>query len=114
MKEIKIRDYIIHNFQDDDVNTLRNTITECILDGDEETLPGMGVFMELIWKKAPEELKKSIQSLKDDNKQVMEELSLIKAQNANDLFLKDNEIFKYKSQAKKYRIMLEEKGLIKK
>ena len=60
MKEMKIRDYIINNFKEDDNNTLRNTISECINDNDEETLPGMGVFLELIWKGSNEDIKKSM------------------------------------------------------
>ena len=60
MENIKIRDYIINNFKDDDINTLRNTITECISDADEETLPGMGVFLELIWRGSDEDIKKSM------------------------------------------------------
>ena len=60
MGNIKIRDYIINNFKDDDINTLRNTITECIKDKDEETLPGMGVFFELIWINSDEEIRKRI------------------------------------------------------
>ena len=57
---MKIKDYIINNFKEDDVNTLRNTITECIQDGDEETLPGMGVFLELIWNGSNENLRKEM------------------------------------------------------
>ena len=57
---MKIKDYVINNFKDDDVNTLRATISECIKEDDEETLPGLGVFMELIWKGAPEDTKKSM------------------------------------------------------
>ena len=57
---MKIKDYIINNFKEDNVNTLRNTITECIQDGDEETLPGMGVFLELIWSGSNEELRKQM------------------------------------------------------
>ncbi len=60
MKEMKIRDYIINNFKEDDINTLRNTISECISDNDEETLPGMGVFLELIWKGSDEDIKRSM------------------------------------------------------
>ena len=60
MGNIKIRDYIINNFKDDDINTLRNTISECISDGDEETLPGMGIFLELIWNGSNEDMKKNI------------------------------------------------------
>lgn len=57
---MKIKDYIINNFKEDDVNTLRNTITECIQDDDEETLPGMGVFLELIWNGSSEDLRKEM------------------------------------------------------
>lgn len=57
---MKIKDYIIDNFKDDDVNTLRNTITECIMEDDEETLPGMGVFLTLIWQGSDEDTKKSM------------------------------------------------------
>lgn len=57
---MKIKDYIINNFKDDDVNTLRTTIDECLLEDDEETLPGMGVFLCLIWKGSDEDTKKSM------------------------------------------------------
>lgn len=57
---MKIKDYIIQNFKDDDINTLRNTITECISEDDEDTLPGMGVFLSLIWQGANEDIKKSM------------------------------------------------------
>ena len=57
---MRIKDYIIENFKDDDINTLRNTITECILEDDEETLPGLGVFLELIWQGSNEDTKKSM------------------------------------------------------
>ena len=57
---MKIKDYIINNFKEDDINTLRNTITECIQDSDEETLPGMGVFLELIWTGSNEKIRKQM------------------------------------------------------
>lgn len=57
---MRIKDYIINNFKDDDINTIRNTISECVMDDDEETLPGMGVFLMLIWKGADEDTKKSM------------------------------------------------------
>ena len=57
---MKIKDYVINNFKDDDVNTIRTTITECLMEDDEETLPGLGVFMELIWQGADEDTKKSM------------------------------------------------------
>jgi small acid-soluble spore protein I (minor) len=60
MKNLKIKDYIINNFKDDDINTLRNTIVECINENDEETLPGMGVFFELIWTGSNEKNRKTM------------------------------------------------------
>ena len=57
---MKIKDYIINNFKEDDQNTLRNTISECIHDEDEETLPGMGVFLNLIWENVNEDTKKEM------------------------------------------------------
>lgn len=47
---MSIKEYIINNFKEDKIETLENAITECIKEQDEETLPGMGVFLELIWK----------------------------------------------------------------
>ena len=66
------------------------------------------------YKKENEELKMNIEALKEENKNKTDELSLLKAQSANDAFVKDNEIFKYKTLAKKYKTMLEEKGLLNK
>ena len=57
---MRIKDYIIKNFKNDDTNTLRTTITECISEDDEETLPGLGVFLELIWQGSDEDIKKSM------------------------------------------------------
>lgn len=47
---MSIKEYIINNFKDDKKENLENAINECIKEQDEETLPGMGVFLELIWK----------------------------------------------------------------
>ena len=60
MDDIKIRDYIINNFKDDDVNTIKNAIEESIKEGDEVTLPGMGVFFEIIWQDSNQEDKEKI------------------------------------------------------
>ena len=57
---MKIKDYIINNFKYDDLNTLRTTISECVSEDDEETLPGLGVFMKLIWQGSDEDTKKSM------------------------------------------------------
>ena len=50
MENISIKDYIINNFKEDDVNTLKKAIIESINENDEVVLPGMGVFLSLIWQ----------------------------------------------------------------
>ncbi len=60
MNDIKIRDYIINNFKDDDEETIKRAIDESIKEGDEVTLPGMGVFFEIIWQDASDEEQKRI------------------------------------------------------
>lgn len=66
MDNIKIRDYIINNFKDDDEETIKKAIEESIQEGDEVTLPGMGVFFEIIWQEATDDEKKKIlTTLKD-------------------------------------------------
>ncbi len=58
MENIKIKDYIINNFKDDNEETLRNAIEESISENDEVVLPGMGVFLSLIWNGSDEDTKK--------------------------------------------------------
>ena len=60
MDDIKIRDYIINNFKDDDVDTIKRAINESIEENDEVTLPGMGVFFEIIWQESTEDEKNKI------------------------------------------------------
>ena len=60
---LDIRSHIINNFKGDDINTLKDAINESIKNNDEITLPGMGVFFELVWQKADEETKNKILSI---------------------------------------------------
>ena len=60
MDDIKIRDYIINNFKEDDVDTIKSAIEESIKEGDEVTLPGMGVFFEIIWQEISDDEKNKI------------------------------------------------------
>ncbi|MBQ8472752.1 MAG: small acid-soluble spore protein SspI [Bacilli bacterium] len=60
MDDIKIRDYIINNFKDDDCDTIKRAIEESIKEQDEVTLPGMGVFFEIIWNDSNEDEKEKI------------------------------------------------------
>ena len=58
--DINIRQHIINNFSGDDFETLRRAIDESVEAQDEVTLPGLGVFLELIWENADQELKNEL------------------------------------------------------
>ncbi len=58
--EMSIREHIINNFKGDDYNTLRQAIDESVAAKDEVTLPGLGVFLEIIWENADQELKNEL------------------------------------------------------
>ena len=64
---INIREHIINNFKNDDVDVLRRAIEESISEKDEIALPGMGVFLEIIWKGASEEIKNKLLSILEEN-----------------------------------------------
>ncbi len=61
--DINIRQHIINNFEGDSKETLRKAIDESIQENDEITLPGMGVFFELIWQDASDNLKNELLEL---------------------------------------------------
>ena len=54
---ISIREHIINNFKGDDYDSLQSAINESIESKDEVTLPGMGVFFEIVWQGADQRLK---------------------------------------------------------
>lgn len=58
--DINIRQHIINNFKGDNYETLRRAIDESVDAQDEVTLPGLGVFFELIWENADNELKDNL------------------------------------------------------
>lgn len=60
MENISIRKYIIDNFKGDNESELEESINDTIKEGLEEALPGLGVFMEIIWKNASEKQKKEL------------------------------------------------------
>ena len=49
---MSIREHIINNFKGDDYDSLQEAINESIDSKDEVTLPGMGVFFEIVWQGA--------------------------------------------------------------
>ena len=58
--DLSIRNHIINNFKGDDFDELKRAIDESIAENDEETLPGMGGFLELIWEGADDKLKQEM------------------------------------------------------
>lgn len=57
---MNIREHIINNFKGDDNKALKEAISESVESKDEITLPGLGVFFELIWENSEEELKNTL------------------------------------------------------
>lgn len=60
MENVSIRKYIIDSFKGDNESEIKECIEDTIKEGLEEALPGLGVFMEIIWKNANEKLKKEL------------------------------------------------------
>ena len=46
---IDIRKSIINNFKENNYDEIKNSIESAIKDQEEITLPGLGVFFELLW-----------------------------------------------------------------
>lgn len=63
--DIDIRKSIINNFKESDIEDIKNSIEESISDKDEITLPGLGVFFEILWENS-DDVKKDyiLQALK--------------------------------------------------
>ena len=57
---IDIRKSIINNFKDSNIEDIKQSILESIQDGDEITLPGLGVFFEILWNNSNEEQQQTI------------------------------------------------------
>ena len=70
MENIDIRNYIIENFKDDNIEKIRDSIETTINERDEDALIGLGVLFELLWNNlSQEEKEKSLKyintSIKD-------------------------------------------------
>lgn len=57
---IDIRNHIISNFKNSDINEIKDSIESSIKEKDEITLPGLGVFFEILWKNSDEVFKENI------------------------------------------------------
>ena len=52
---IDIRKSVIKNFEGSGIDDIRQSIETSIEDNDEITLPGLGVFFEILWSNADED-----------------------------------------------------------
>lgn len=57
---IDIRKSIINNFKGNSLDEIMVSINESIKKGDEITLPGLGVFFELLWSNVDLDMQKTI------------------------------------------------------
>ncbi|MDD2435139.1 MAG: small acid-soluble spore protein SspI [Bacilli bacterium] len=53
--KIDIRKNIINNFTDSDIDEISTSIKASIEEKEEVTLPGLGVFFELLWNNSTED-----------------------------------------------------------
>ena len=57
MENIDIRNYIIENFKDDNIEKIKNSIETTINTRDEDALIGLGGLFELLWNNLSQEEK---------------------------------------------------------
>jgi len=58
--KIQIRNYIKNNFKGLNETEIKNSITSAIKEGDEVSLPGLGVLFEVLWNSSDTELQNNI------------------------------------------------------
>lgn len=58
--DIDIRESIKNNFKGSDIKEIKESIESSIKDADEITLPGLGVFFEILWNNSSKENQESI------------------------------------------------------
>lgn len=69
MENIDIRNYIIENFKEDNIEKIRNSIETTINSRDEDALIGLGVLFELLWNSLNnEEKEKSLSNIQQSIK----------------------------------------------
>ena len=64
---INIRNSIKNNFKDLDKSEIKKSIEESLKENDEITLPGLGVFFEILWLNSNEEKKEYILNILKEN-----------------------------------------------
>lgn len=71
MENIDIRNYIIENFKDDNIEKIRDSIETTIKERDEDALIGLGVLFELLWSNLTNEEKdKNLENIRTTIKEI--------------------------------------------
>lgn len=69
MENIDIRNYIIENFKDDNIDKIKDSIETTIKERDEDALIGLGVLFELLWNNlSVEEKEKNLNNIRNSIK----------------------------------------------
>ena len=68
---MNIKDYIIQNFKDDNLETIEKAIDDSVNEYNEDTLPGLGIFFMLVWENSNKEEKNTILEKIKDRKSVV-------------------------------------------
>ena len=72
MENIDIRNYIIENFKDDNIEKIKNSIETTINERNEDALIGLGVLFELLWNKlSAEEKEKNLNNIRESIKDLV-------------------------------------------
>ena len=72
MENIDIRNYIIENFKDDNIEKIKNSIETTINERNEDALIGLGVLFELLWNKLnAEEKEKNLNNIRESIKDLV-------------------------------------------
>ncbi|MGE5456432.1 MAG: small acid-soluble spore protein SspI [Ignavibacteriales bacterium] len=58
--KIDIRQNIINNFKNTNIEEIKDSIVSSISENDEITLPGLGVFFEILWNNSDDNQKTTI------------------------------------------------------
>ena len=64
---ISIKEHIMNNFKGASKDDIRESIVSSFNDKDEITLPGLGVFLGIIWNKSSDEDKNKILDILKDS-----------------------------------------------
>ena len=57
---MNIKDYIIQNFKNDNLETIEKAIDDSVNEYNEDTRPGLGIFFMLVWENSNKEEKNTI------------------------------------------------------